>query len=86
MAHKMGDTAPEKTLRQAFSVFDTNGDGTISTAEIRNVIMEMGEPVEEADIERVLGSIDTDGDGSINYSEFSRVVCAEMKEGGYTLV
>ena len=37
MAHKMGDTAPDKTLQTAFSVFDGDGNGTISAEELKKV-------------------------------------------------
>ena len=32
---KMQDNDPEKELREAFSVFDKNGDGKVSSEEIR---------------------------------------------------
>ena len=87
MAHKMGDSGnPDKTLRAAFSVFDTNGDGTISSEEIREIMREMGEAVTEDDIQRVLGDIDSNGDGSVDYDEFSKVVTREMRDGGFTLI
>jgi len=32
---KMGSYDPEKDLREAFAVFDKNGDGKVSSEEIR---------------------------------------------------
>jgi calmodulin len=81
--HMMGDTQPQKTLQNAFNVFDSNGDGTIDVQELRNVMREMGENVSEKDINRVLSSIDNNADGLISYEEFADVVCREMKQGGY---
>ena len=87
MAHKMGDANnPDAALRAAFSIFDKDGDGTISADEIRDVMHEMGEPVLDHDIEKVIGDIDVNGDGHVDYDEFSRVVTKEMLEGGFTLL
>lgn len=81
MAHKMGDRNPDKALKAAFQVFDTNDDGTISSEEIKKVMLSMGEKnVSESDMERVLAEIDENQDGTIDYHEFARVVTKEMNE------
>ena len=38
MSHKMADPTPDRTLGAAFSLFDNNGDGTISSKELRRVM------------------------------------------------
>ena len=86
MAHKMGDANPDQTLHAAFSVFDGNGDGTISAEELRAVMREIGEPVGEDDIQNVLRGIDMNGDGKVDYGEFAKNVTREMREGGFALV
>lgn len=58
MAHKMGDTNPNETLRKAFEVFDGDGSGTISSVEIRDVMHEMGEQLEEEDMDDLMRSMD----------------------------
>ena len=58
MAHKMGDTNPDATLRKAFEVFDDDGSGTISSTEIRQVMREMGEQVDEEDMDDLMRSMD----------------------------
>lgn len=42
MAHKMKDTDSEEEIREAFKVFDKNGDGKISAAELRHVMSSIG--------------------------------------------
>jgi Ca2+-binding EF-hand superfamily protein len=87
MAHKMGASSnPDETLRNAFQVFDSDGDGTISAKEIREVMWEMGECIDEGDIAGVMGDIDANGDGRVDYDEFAKVVTREMKDGGFALV
>ena len=77
---------PDQVLKAAFTTFDANGDGTISTEEIKNIMRELGENIQEADIQNVLGTIDANGDGFIDYDEFTQVVTKEMREGGFSLV
>lgn len=38
MMHNMADPNPEETLRAAFQVFDSNGDGMISAKELKRVM------------------------------------------------
>lgn len=77
MAHKMADPNPERTLKAAFNCFDENGDGTISTKEIKKVMRNLGEPVTDDDIRTFVSKVDADKNGVIDYSEFSRFVTKE---------
>ena len=77
MAHKMADEKSEATLKAAFSVFDTSGDGYISAAEMRRIMINVGEPVTLEDVESVIKKVDRDGDGKIDYAEFSNVILEE---------
>ena len=43
MARKMGDTADsEEEIREAFKVFNRDGDGYITAAEVRYVVTKLG--------------------------------------------
>jgi calmodulin len=44
MARKMKDTDSEEEIKEAFKVFDKNGDGKISAAELRHVMTSIGIP------------------------------------------
>ena len=48
-------------------VFDKDGDGTISAAELRYVMANLGEKMTDAEIDDMLREADTDGDGKIDY-------------------
>ena len=43
MAKKMKDSDGEEELREAFRVFDRDGNGFISAAELRHVMTNLGE-------------------------------------------
>jgi calcium-dependent protein kinase len=60
----------EDRLWSAFRVFDLNGDGKISRAELAQVLH--GNKFEESNmnIESILKDCDTDGDGEIDFEEF----------------
>src|SRR6202044_1115860 len=42
MARKMKDTDSEEEIREAFRVFDKDGNGFISAAELRHVMLNLG--------------------------------------------
>ena len=43
MAKKLKDTDREEEIRQAFKVFDKNGDGYVTSDELANVMANLGE-------------------------------------------
>ena len=45
MKEMMRDVDEEETVRQAFNVFDKDGDGLISAEEIKQTMMGLGEEV-----------------------------------------
>ncbi|KAH0828681.1 hypothetical protein J3R83DRAFT_3050 [Lanmaoa asiatica] len=45
MARKMRDTDSEEEIKEAFKVFDKDGNGFISAAELRHVMTNLGEDV-----------------------------------------
>ncbi|XP_023330204.1 calmodulin isoform X3 [Eurytemora carolleeae] len=70
MARKYDDNSAEDEIREAFKVFDSDGNGFINRQELRYVMMNLGENMEEEEIECLIDEIDIDGDGQINYEEF----------------
>lgn len=70
MAKKENDEEAEDEIREAFKVFDGDGNGFISRTELRHVMMNLGEAVSEEECDAMVEEADVDGDGSINYEEF----------------
>ncbi|XP_004538208.1 calcium-binding protein 1b isoform X2 [Maylandia zebra] len=64
-----------KELRDAFKEFDTNGDGEISTAELREAMKKLlGQQVGHRELEEILRDIDINGDGRVDFEEFVRMM------------
>lgn len=71
----------EEDMREAFDVFDRNGDGFISVDELKHVLgslgLKQGGGVE--DCKKMIMKVDADGDGLVDFKEFQMM----MKEGGF---
>ena len=71
MTHKKRLTEKELAdVKEAFAVFDRNGDGRITKLEIRQVLESLGQHPTDRDIDGIIGDADTDGNGSIDLHEF----------------
>ena len=67
MARKMKDTDSEEEIREAFRVFDKDGNGFISAAELRHVMTNLGEKLTDEEVDEMIREADMDGDGQVNY-------------------
>jgi hypothetical protein len=56
------------TRREAFRVFDRNGDGYISAPELRLVMTNLGEKLTDEEVDDMIKEADLDGDGVVSYN------------------
>eukprot|EP01088_Endostelium_zonatum_P004444 TRINITY_DN15695_c0_g1_i1.p1 TRINITY_DN15695_c0_g1~~TRINITY_DN15695_c0_g1_i1.p1 ORF type:complete len:150 (-),score=44.69 TRINITY_DN15695_c0_g1_i1:98-547(-) len=77
MARKMQDSEGEEEIRDAFKVFDKEGNGSISAAELRHVLTHLGEKLSEEEVDELIREADVDGDGQINYEEFIKMMTSK---------
>ncbi|XP_016898385.2 calcium-binding protein 1a [Cynoglossus semilaevis] len=64
-----------KELKDAFREFDTNGDGAISTTELRDAMRKLlGHQVGLKEVEDILRDVDLNGDGLVDFGEFVRMM------------
>jgi len=74
MARKISGPEVQAELREAFNVFDKDGNGTISEDELRQVMHNLGEKLTDEDIKAMMREADTDGDGEVNFEEFVQMM------------
>ncbi|PKK22058.1 calmodulin, striated muscle [Columba livia] len=74
MARKMRDTDSEEEMREAFRVFDKDGNGYISAAELRHIMTNLGEKLTDEEVDEMIKEADFNDDGQVNYEEFVRMM------------
>ncbi len=68
MKNHLKDPAQEEAeLREAFSIFDKNGDGFVDASEIKSVIRGCGRYITDEDVAEIIRRADTNKDGLLNY-------------------
>jgi calmodulin len=77
MARKMKDTGSAEEIMEAFKVFDKDGNGFISAAELRHIMTNLGEKLTDEEVDEMIREADVDGDGQINYEEFVDMMMAK---------
>ncbi|XP_061855915.1 calcium-binding protein 4 [Colius striatus] len=66
-AHMVG----VRELKIAFREFDVNGDGEISSGEMREAIAALlGEQLKAQEVDEILQDVDLNGDGHVDFDEF----------------
>jgi Ca2+-binding EF-hand superfamily protein len=65
-------------LWEAFSVFDTEGNGSISLAELAQVTQSLGQSLHPAQLREMLREVDTDNSGSIDFAEFQALMISQV--------
>ncbi|KAG8515958.1 Calmodulin-like protein 3 [Galemys pyrenaicus] len=79
----MADQLTEEQLaefKEAFSLFDKDGDGTITTQELGTVMRSLGQNPTEADLQNMVSEIDRDGNGTVDFPEFLGMMARKMKD------
>ena len=77
----LSEGAIEK-LKQDFNMFDVDGDGTISTEELGNILKSFGDEVTDAAVSEVINEFDVDGNGEIDFNEFLIMMASKNQKKG----
>lgn len=67
-------------IKEAFDLFDKNGDGEITTHELDLVIRALGQQATEAELQDMINEVDADGNGMIEFSEFLTLMERRMMD------
>ena len=65
--------------KEAFTLFDRDADGAISTAELGVVMRSVGQNPTESELRDMIGEVDSDGNGTIDFSEFLAMMAKQVK-------
>ncbi|CAN0908034.1 Probable calcium-binding protein CML17 [Linum grandiflorum] len=64
----------EEQLKQLFRMFDRDGNGYITAAELAHSMAKLGHALTVEELNGMITEADTDGDGRISFPEFSRAI------------
>merc|ERR1711920_889036 len=67
-------------FKEAFLLFDKDGDGTITTKELGIVMRSLGQNPTEAELHDMINEVDADGSGTIDFAEFLSLMSKKMKD------
>lgn len=71
----------QEELKEAFKLFDMDGDGQITIQELRQLIRKVGGNMTEAEAKALINEADKDGNQGVDYSEFTKLWSAIRGEG-----
>merc|ERR1712226_1727688 len=77
----MGTPTEVAEIRKAFSVFDVDGDGAITSKELADVMRSFGLNPSEEELMDMINKFDIDGDGMVSFAEFVQMF--DTNNNGY---
>nr|XP_058131375.1 calmodulin-1-like [Dasypus novemcinctus] len=78
----MADQSTEEHIteaKEAFSVFDKDGDGMITTKELGTVIRSLGRNPTDGELQDMINEVDADGSSTNDFLEFLTMMARKMK-------
>ncbi|XP_046744567.1 troponin C, isoallergen Bla g 6.0101-like isoform X1 [Diprion similis] len=66
--------AIEQELREAFRLYDREGNGYITTDVFRDILHELDDNISEYELDMMIDEIDADGSGTLDFEEFMAVM------------
>ena len=67
-------------FKEAFSLFDRDGDGKITSKELGTVMRSLGQNPTEAELHDMINEVDSDGNGTIDFPEFLTMMARKMQD------
>ncbi|XP_035464432.2 calcium-binding protein 7 isoform X1 [Scophthalmus maximus] len=69
-------------IREAFKVFDRDGNGFISKQELGTAMRSLGYMPNEVELEVIIQRLDMDGDGQVGFEEFVTLLGPKLSSAG----
>ena len=67
-------------FKEAFSLFNKNGNCTITTKDLGTVMRLLGQNPTEAELQDMINEVDADGNRTIDFPEFLTMMARKMKD------
>ncbi|NEU34834.1 EF-hand domain-containing protein [bacterium LRH843] len=64
----------QEELREAFRLYDKEGNGYITTDVLREILKELDDKITSEDLDMMIAEIDSDGSGTVDFDEFMEVM------------
>jgi centrin-1 len=77
---RIAEVDPEQLeeLREAFALFDTDGNGAIDGKELKAAMRALGFQIKKAEVRKMIADIDKDESGTIDFQEFIDLMTGRM--------
>ncbi|KAK6625523.1 hypothetical protein RUM43_005822 [Polyplax serrata] len=66
--------AMQQELKEAFRLYDKEGNGYITTKVLREILRELDEKITNEELDMMISEIDSDGSGTVDFDEFMEVM------------
>jgi len=71
------DEAMAKELREAFRLYDKEGNGYIPTSCLKEILHELDDQLTNEELDGIIEEIDSDGSGTVDFDEFMEMMTGE---------
>jgi len=71
------EEALQKELKEAFRLYDKEGNGYIPTSCLKEILRELDDQLSNSDLDGLISEIDTDGSGTVDFDEFMEMMTGE---------
>merc|ERR1712024_10504 len=68
------EEALKKELKEAFRIYDKEGNGYISTDTLKEILRELDNKLTEEDLDNIIEEVDEDGSGTLDFDEFMEMM------------
>ena len=65
-------------FRDAYNIFDKNGDGGVTVNELAHVMRCIGQEANDQEVRRMFSEVDRDGSGEISFEEFLEIMQMQL--------
>jgi len=68
------EEALKKELKEAFRIYDKEGNGYISTDTLKEILKELDNKLTNEDLDNIIEEVDEDGSGTLDFDEFMEMM------------